>query len=55
MIWVSEPSQLLMSDGQFVDGWPLQKTVELKRAAVRRPRVAYAANVARYHTWSPYF
>ena len=31
-----------MSISQYVDGWPLQKTAELQRAAVRWPRVAFA-------------
>ena len=35
-----------MSSSQYVDGTSLQKTVELKRADVRWPRVAYAASEA---------
>ena len=42
-----------MSSCQYVDGWPLQKTAKLKRAAVRWPRMAYAASGAHYHTWFP--
>jgi len=42
-----------MRSNQYVDGSPLQKTAELKRAAVRWSRVAYAAGGANCHTWYP--
>ena len=54
--WLRIPSLRVakMSSNQYVDGWPLQKTEEVKRAAVRRPRVAYATSSAHYHMWFPY-
>ena len=42
-----------MSSSQYVDGWLLQKTAELKRAPVRWPRVAYAASGEHYRTYFP--
>jgi len=40
-----------MRSNQYVAGWPLQKTVGLKRAAVRwYVSVAFAAGGANYHS-----
>jgi len=39
-----------MRSYKYVDGWPLQKTAELKRATVRWSRVSYAAGGEIYTT-----
>jgi len=49
-LWL--PSLGKMRSKWFVDGWTLQKTVELNRAAVWWSRMA-AAGGANYHTWYP--